>query len=41
VYVDPVEGRSFTIGSNDALAVQWANLDTGELLTDWVTNEGR
>jgi hypothetical protein len=40
-YTAPVEGRTFTIESNDALAVQWADLDTGEPLASWITNEGR
>jgi hypothetical protein len=40
-YVDPVEGRTFTIEGNDALAVQWADLATGQPLATWITNEGR
>jgi hypothetical protein len=40
-YTDPIEGRTFTIAGDDGLAVQWADLDTGEPLAEWLTNEGR
>ena len=40
VYTAPVAGRTFTVAGNDGLAVQWADLASGEVLASWITNEG-